>query len=206
MHAHAGRLAATEAADRLQAVAQTLVVAVVERFGTTFDPARAAGPGGSDPAPAFATGTFRDALASHGYLLPPAGSAWAEVWAAHASVKASSRVIESQEDLYLQSQNRATRIDSQFALTRKGQPLWQVRVFAQTRSPIPDLPAYIAGKLATAGHRDAEIERRLRDDARTAWLLQAARNFQGIPIPAGAAPVPPPAAGARAEGGRNKTS
>ena len=130
--------------------------------------------------------------AAHGYLVAPADSPWAEVWVKRAPYEATSKVIESHDDLYLQSQNRSTRIDGQFLLTRRGQMCWQDRVFAQTRSPIPDLPAFIAGKLATAGHRDPEIERRLRDDARTAWHLQAVRKFRGIP-----APPAPPAVGPR---------
>ncbi len=186
----AGGLSARQDSDRLQAEARALIVAAVERFGVATTAVEEIKTG---PADGFAATIWTEALAARGYLLLPAGSPWAEVWTAHAPYQATSKVVEARDDLYLQSQNRATRIDGQFALTVRGRLLWQVRVFAQTRSPIPDLPAYLAGRLATADHRDPEVERRLRDDARTAYRLQADRNFRGIPVPA-----PAPSTGATA--------
>ena len=51
----------------------------------------------------------------------------------------------------------------------------------QTRSPLPDLPAYLAGHLATAGKRDPETERRLHDDAVKQFVEQSVRNLRGLP-------------------------
>ncbi len=187
-HDRGGRLADRAVADRIREDARATVVEAVERFGATVAPAVEANGGGIDR---FATPIWTEALTSRGYLLPPPGTPWAEVWTAHAVYQASSKVTESTEGLYLQSNNRATRIDGQFALTLRGRMRWQTRVFAQTRSPLPDLPAYIAGRLATTDRRDPEIERRLRDDARTAFRIQLDRNFRGIPA---LAPDPAPVA------------
>ncbi len=177
----AGRLASRADSDRLETEARALIVMAVERFGVAASATEASHAGPSD---GFATTLWSEALKARGYLLLPNGSPWGEVWTAHAPYQATCKVVESRDDLYLQSQNRVTRIDGQFALTLRGRPHWQVRVFAQTRSPIPDLPAFLAGKLATANRRDPEIERRLRDDARTAYRVLAGQRFRGIPVPA----------------------
>lgn len=184
----AGRLADRADSDRWQAEARVLLIATVERCGVATT-AIAPAPGGDPQAGAsdgFAAASWAAALAARGYLPLPAGSPWGEIWAAHAPFLATSRVVESRDDLYLQSQNRVTRIDGQFAVTRRGQPVWSTRVYAQTRTPMLDLPAYLAGKLATADRRDPEAERRFRDDARTAFRIQADRIFRGItPVPPG---------------------
>jgi len=180
-HGRGGRLARCPVADRIREDARAIVTEAVERFGATVAPVVDANGAGIDR---FATPIWAEALARRGYLLAPSGSSqWAEVWTAHAAYLASSKVVESTDGLYLQSNNRATQIDGQFVLTLRGRTLWQTRVFAQTRSPLPDLPAYIAGRLATTDQRDPEIERRLRDDARTAFRIQVDRKFRGIPTP-----------------------
>ena len=180
-HDRAGRLANRPDADRLQGEAKALIVAAVERSGVLM-------PVGAEPKSgtidAFILPIWAEALANRGYLPPPKGTPWGEVWTSHAPYSASSKLDESTEGLYLQSKNRMTRIDGQFALTLRGQTHWQTRIFAQTRAPLPDLPAYVSGRLATADHRDADTERRLRDDARAAFRIQADRNFRGIPPPA----------------------
>ncbi len=138
-HDQAGHLASPADAGPMQEEARAIIVATVERFGAAL-----AAPTGDqtsaapvdDPAATF----WMETLTVRGYLLPPPDGAWADVWAAHAPYQAASHVVEARDELYLQSQNRATRIDGLFSLTRRGQSLWQTRVFAQTRSPIPDLP------------------------------------------------------------------
>ena len=180
----AARLASGPDAARLRDEAEQIIVAAVERCGATL----AAGP--TDP---FAGPIWAEALSRRGYLLPPADPAWSETWAAHAPFQVSARVVETRDGLYLQSQNRPTQIDGQFAVLVRGRPHWQTRVYAQTRAPIPDLAAFVAGHLATASRREPESERRLRDDARAAFRIMADRNFRGIPAPSSAvAPGPAP--------------
>ena len=179
-HDRADRLAGQADVTRIQNEARAIIVEAVERFGATVaDPP--GGTTGADSAARFARAVWTEAVAGRGYLLPPAHSPWAKVWIEHAPYEVSAQVTESYEGLYLQSQNRPTQIDGQFAVKYHGQPRWQTRIYAQTRAPIPDLTAFVAGRLATADHRDPEIERRLNDDARTAFRLQAGRHFRGIP-------------------------
>ena len=187
-HDQAARLTDPATADPIRADARALIVAAIERSGVAT----------AAPGDTFAATAWAEALAARGYLLMPADGPWAELLPAHAGYQATCKVVETSDELYLQSQNRSTRIDGQFVLTRRGQPVWQTRVFAQTRSPIPDLPVGLASRLATAPRRDPEIERRLRDDARTAFRIQADRNFRGIPGPTPTAPAAEPAASPRA--------
>ena len=185
-HDRADRLATRAAATRIEGEARQIIVDAVERFGAVrADPT--ASPPGADSTEGFVVALWTEALAHRGYLLAPGESRWSAVWTAHAPYQVSARVVESHEGLYLQSQNRPTQIDGQFAVTLRSQPRWQTRIYAQTRAPIPDLAAFVASRLATADHRDAEIERRFRDDARTAFRAQADRNFRAIPPPGPAA-------------------
>jgi hypothetical protein len=50
-------------------------------------------------------------------------------------------------------------------------------VVTQTRSPLPDLPAY----LATAGKRDPDAERRRHADALAEFVERSAKNLRGLP-------------------------
>ena len=189
-HDRADRLASRTDSIRIQEEARAIIIDAVERFGATVaDPPDE--PNKADSAAGFARALWTEALARRGYLLAPAGSPWSKVWTEHAPYEVSARVSETREGLYLQSRNRPTQIDGQFAVTYRGQPRWQTRIYAQTRAPIPGLTAFVAGRLATADHRDAAIERRLSDDARTAFESQAARHLRGIPT-AGSSTDPAP--------------
>ena len=192
-HDRANHLSSRADSIRMQAEAQTILVDTVERFGAVVSDTPLVRPG-ADSLTDFARSLWIEALISRGYLLAPAGSPWANVWTAHAPYEVTARVSETREGLYLQSQNRLAQIDGQFVVTMRGQPRWQTRIYAQTRAPIPDLAAFVASRLATADHRDSEMERRLADDARTAFGLQAARNFRGIPIAGSSlnSPLKPP--------------
>ena len=167
---------------RIQGETKALLVAAVERFGATIPERNEPNAPGSIHA--FAGAIWAESLRSRGYLLKSDKSAWDEVWTDHAPYQASMTLDESPEGLYLQSENRATQIDGRFRLSSRGQSVWETRIFARTRAPIPDLPAFLAGRLATASRRDPEIEQRLRDDARASFRAQAARNFRGLPAPA----------------------
>ena len=181
-HGRADRLASRTDATRIGGEARAIIVEAIELCGATVADPPAASAERKDSAASFARSLWTEALTGRGYLLAPAGSPWGKVWADHAPYQVSARVTEAHEGLYLQSQNRPTQIDGWFSVTVRGQPSWQTRIYAQTRAPIPDLAAFVASRLATADHRDAEIERRLADDARTAFQLQASRNFRGIPL------------------------
>jgi len=122
-----------------------------------------------------------EALKTKGFLPQPPRSAWSSLWENSAAFILAVEVAESQDGLYLQSKNRATLIDGSFELQRKDQLLWKARVTCRTRSPLPDLPAYLAGHLATADRRDPDAEKKLHADALVQFIEQAARNLRGIP-------------------------
>jgi hypothetical protein len=66
-------------------------------------------------------------------------------------------------------------------LLREDQAIRKTRVVTQNRSPLPDLPAYLAGHLATAGKRDPDAERRLPADALAQFVERSAKNLRGLP-------------------------
>jgi hypothetical protein len=131
-----------------------------------------------------------EALKARGYLPQPRLSPWAILWSEKAPWQATVQIVESREEYYLQSKNRITQVDGTFELIRNGHVLWKTRVFARTRMPLPDLPAYLAGHLATAGKRNPETERTLHDDAVAQFVEQTARNLRGLPAREVAARLP----------------
>lgn len=122
-----------------------------------------------------------DMLKARGYLAQPHDSPWSSLWEEKAPFVQAVQVAESQDEFYLQSKNRTTLIDGTLELLREGKVIWKTRVISRTRSPLPDLPAYLAGHIATSSKRNPEVEKLLHDDALTQFAEQAVKNLRSLP-------------------------
>ena len=175
----------------LQDDARAILEAAVEHSGVTLPPVTGRFVVGSAEAYTATLERHRvEALKARGYLPQPRKSPWAPLWLEKAPFQLNVQIVESREEYYLQSKNRITQVDGNFELIHDGQVAWQTRMVARTRMPLPDLPAYLAGHLATAGKRDPETERLLHDDALAQFVDQAARNLRGLPSLEAAAKMP----------------
>jgi hypothetical protein len=162
--------------------AEAVIDAAVTRSGVALPPVEGRFATGSPEGYASALDRLRaDSLKARGYLPQPRKSPWAQVWDEKAPFVQAVRVAESQDDLYLQSKNRTTLIDGAFELLHEGRVVWKARAVARTRSPLPGLPAYLSGHLATAARRDPDSEQRLHADALAQFVEQAVRNFRNLP-------------------------
>jgi hypothetical protein len=178
-------------ARRFRDDAQGVLEASVTRSGVALTPVSGRFAAGSAESYSAVLDQHRaESLRVHGYVPQPRRSPWAKLWDEKAPFRETVLVTESQESLYLQSKNRTTQIDANFEFLHNGRVIWKTRVVARTREPLPDLPAYLAGHLATAGRRDPDAERKLRDDALAHFIEQAAKSLRGLPAREVAARMP----------------
>ena len=181
LHGRAGRLPEPEA-RKFRDEALALLEAIVAHDGVIISPVVGRFVAGSPEAyTAVMDRLWTETLRLRGYLPQPRESPWRSLWDEKALARATTHVAESQEELYLQSKNRTTQVDGTFELTRPGRSPWSNRVVGRTRVPLPNLPAYLAGHLATAGQRNPEAERRLHDDAQALFVELSARALRGVP-------------------------
>ncbi|WP_435008328.1 hypothetical protein P12x_005564 [Tundrisphaera lichenicola] len=181
MHGRADLLPSPEA-QRHRDQARALLESVVARHGVAIGPVEGKFVAGSP-------GTYTEimdrlwaeSLGPRGYLPQPRESPWRALWDEKAPGRAIARVAETQDHYYLQSVNRTTQIDGSLEMSWPGRPTWSNRVVSRTRIPLPNLPAYLAGHLATAGRHNPETERRLHDDAQELFVELASRALRGIP-------------------------
>jgi hypothetical protein len=180
LYDRAGDLSRSDA-SRFQAEARSLLEATVGRRGVALPPVVGRFVAGSTEAYTKILDRPRaESLRSKGYLPQPGKSAWSQLWDDKAPFRATVQIVETQEEYYLQSKNRTTRVDGTFELFRGDQLIWKNRVVARTRVPLPDLPALLGGHIATSD-RNPETERRLHDDAMKQFVEQATKNLRGSP-------------------------
>jgi hypothetical protein len=103
------------------------------------------------------------ALERKGYLPNKDRSRWNPLWS-HASYRIQLRVSELQEGNYLASENRLTRIEAELTLMSQSTVIWQTKPTARSEVPLPNLPAYLASRVATS--RSEEFESLLYNSAR----------------------------------------
>jgi len=105
------------------------------------------------------------ALKAKGYLPQADSSSWRPRWS-DAPYRLSLEVNEKQEGNYMASENRLSRIVAHLSLSLRGKEIWQRTPTAQTTVPLPNLPAYLAARVAMSRDRIEEFERLLYDNAR----------------------------------------
>jgi hypothetical protein len=173
--------------------AEALLEAVVGRSGVTLPPVAGRFVAGSAEDYASSLDRLRaESLKAKGYLPQPRQSPWASLWDEKAPFVQKVEVAENQDGLYLQSKHRTTLIDGTFELLRKDQVVWTTRLIGRTRSPLPNLPAYLAGHLATSDKRNPDVEKMLQADALVQFAELAARNLRGLPTREAATRTPGP--------------
>jgi hypothetical protein len=103
------------------------------------------------------------ALEAKGYLPNRDSSPWSELWS-QAAYRIKLDVSERQEGNYLSSENRLTRIEAALSLMSQEKVIWQTKPTARSSVPLPNLPAYLARRVAT--NRSEEFESLLYKSAR----------------------------------------
>jgi hypothetical protein len=178
---HAGDLPRSDA-SAFQTEASTILETTVARKGVALPPVTGRFVVGSAEAYTKVLDRPRaDYLRSKGYFPEPRNSPWSALWAEKAPFRLMVEVVETQEELYLQSKNRTTQVIGTFYLLRGDRSIWNRPVSAKTRVPLPDIPAMLGGHLATSDKRNPEAERRFHDDAMKQFVEQALKNLRGLP-------------------------
>jgi hypothetical protein len=191
LHDHACELSSRSDASRFQADARSILEGAVARKGVALPPVVGRFVAGSAEAYTKVLDRSRaEALRAKGYLPEPRKSAWSTLWDEKAPFRATVQMIETQDDLYLQSKNRMTKVDGTFELLRGDRSIWKNRIVARTREPLPDLPALLGGHLATSDKRNPETERRLHDDAMKQFVELTGKILRGMPASDAAVRVP----------------
>ncbi len=122
-----------------------------------------------------------EALRRKGYFPPPPRTTRRDLWDRHAPYLLRFELRESQTGYYLQSRDRTTQIEAVAGLGRSGRDLWVGNLTARTTVPLPNLPAYLASRIAVSDRRDPEVERRLYDDAFGQLRDQFGMKLRGLP-------------------------
>ncbi|WP_165074513.1 paraquat-inducible protein A [Paludisphaera rhizosphaerae] len=171
------------AQDRFRAI----VAALVDRCGAAIDEA----PG------EFVVGAkagydriFRpmilETLRLKGYLPPPTEPRWADLWT-NPPYRFTFAVRERHEGTYLGTQNRLSRIEARLSLTDRGREIWMTAPNARTIVPVPNLPSYLAGRLALSQDRVEEAEKLLHDNAFSQIRDRFQLSLKNLPDRPGAA-------------------
>src|SRR5262249_21154100 len=134
-------------ASRLPLRSEATAVArrVIERWGAIVEPVRGQFTLGSPESYHTQLGPVVHAtLRRPGYLPRPARPIWDDLWNTLAPFRLTFEVSEHQDDPYLGSPNRVSRLDGKIVITRNGATLWRDLPSAATQIPLPRLPAYQA--------------------------------------------------------------
>ncbi len=104
-------------------------------------------------------------LEAKGFLPYRDTSPWKSAWD-KAMYRLRLEISERLEGNYMMSQNRLTKIEARLKLSTVNRLVWQTVPSARTIVPLPNLPVYLSGKLASSTERTDECERLLYDNAR----------------------------------------
>jgi hypothetical protein len=122
------------------------------------------------------------ALEARGFITTPQPAAWAPIWTRAAG---SRLILRVDEELipYLQSANRASRLNARLDLIRDGRSAWSATVSGHTRIPPRGITAYEASLIAASAHRAPAAEHRLHEDAWAMLRERLASALKGVPSP-----------------------
>ena len=124
-----------------------------------------------------------DVLRRRGYAPRPVSGPARPLWDRHAPYRLRFAVTEVQEGLYLQSKSRLSEVSAALTMVKGRETTWGDRSSTRTQVPLPDLPAYLAGRLAVSDRREPETERRLYEDARVRLVDVVVTRLGAIPAP-----------------------
>jgi hypothetical protein len=177
---------------KLRTEAESLVKLIISRYGIVVDALQGHFLIGS--AAKYQTSmipVLNRTLKAKRYLPQADSLAWRELWRA-APYRLVVELNERLEGNYMSSENRLTRIDAQLRLLHRGQEIWQSTPTARTSVPLPNLPAYLAARVALSPARSEEFERLLYDDARGAIDGKFAFALRNMPECRPETASPPP--------------
>ena len=182
------RRAWTTSAELADAASRTrvelLVTEIVQAHGVIIEPVRGSFFLGSEEIyTKNILSPLQDALRMHAYIPAPPVAEWAELWRSQAPNRVTITIREMSEGLYLQSQNRSTRIECRVTLNRNRGPSWELVINARTgQGPIlTNMRAYQAGHLGTSSKRNTDQERLLFEDAFKFLLEQFGLRIRALP-------------------------
>jgi hypothetical protein len=170
-------------ADRAQTVrrdTEGLVTRLLQTHGVVVEPPRGQFVRGSEKSyTSSIMPVVVKALEANGYLPQRAGSPWTALWK-HALYHLRMDVSERLEGGYLASENRVTQIQVHLALLARGVEKWQSIPTARTTVPLPNLPLYLASRLAANPARSEEMEHLLYNDARNQIDTKVSQTIRNI--------------------------
>jgi hypothetical protein len=164
---------------------------LIARYGAVIDPVRGHYTLGSTAAYDGALhSVVSSALKDAGYLPPPRTGPWNDLWPSLAPYRLSIEVTELQDDNYLSSPNKLSRLESVVKLSRQGTTFWTVQPLARTSVPVPGLPALQASRAGVSSHRSPEFERVLYENARSNLLERLGVTLRQLPSITSSRPIP----------------
>ncbi len=130
-----------------------------------------------------------DALRKHGYVPRPSSSPWLALWDERAPYRMTVAVTEAWGKLYMDSNSRTSVLIVRITLTHQGTTIWtEGPIVARTPVPLPKLPAYQASRIALEGHRTAELNRLLYQEAHAKLLESFTARLPKLPDASHTAP------------------
>ena len=175
-----------ERAGSIRDAARAIAAQVVGRFGVVFAPVAGEFVDGPKSARIHAAALFPPldaALRRKGFLPRPEKSPFLAVWDQSAPFKLSLEVIERDDVQFFQTPLHAFRLNGHVALAKGQTVLWQARPQGRTRIPPPDMNAFEMSHLSLSKTRDAAVEKRLYDDARSVMADNLAASIGTLPGP-----------------------
>jgi hypothetical protein len=169
-----------ECAQTVRRDAEVLVVRLLQTHGVAVEPPRGQFVLGSEKSyTSSIMPAVVKALEANGYLPERAGSPWTALWK-HALYHLRMDVSERLEGGYLGSENQVTQIQVHVALLAHGVEKWQSNPTARTTVPLPNLPLYLASRLAANPARSEEMEHLLYSDARNQIDVKVSQIIRNI--------------------------
>jgi hypothetical protein len=122
-------------------------------------------------------------LRGKGYVIPSDPELLGTDWNGQTGYRLSVSIAESQDDHYLQSANRVTRIGVKIDLYHGGERCWYTSATGRTRVPPRNMSAFEAGHVAAAQTANPQAERRLFEDAVDALMERLGGLLGNVPGP-----------------------
>jgi hypothetical protein len=123
-------------------------------------------------------------LRGKGYVIPRDPDSLGTDWNGQTGYRLSVSIAESQDDHYLQSANRVTRIGVKVNLYHGDDRYWYTTATGHTRVPPRNMSAFEAGHVAAAQTANPQAERRLFEDAVEALMERLGGMLGNVPEPA----------------------
>jgi hypothetical protein len=174
-----------QSATAIRAEATELIRSIAHQAGVRIEPVQGT----------FRLGTASDyrnevvtpiikVLRGKGYVIPSDPESLGTNWNGQTGYRLSVSIAESQDDHYLQSANRVTRIGVKVDLYHGEERCWYTSATGNTRVPPRNMSAFEAGHVAASQTANPQAERRLFEDAVEALMERLGGMLGNVPGPA----------------------